>query len=145
MQGIPIFNYTCNPTPPQAKIKKILNQATATRLAVHIQHRPHPTPSTSIYTSPQPGDSNAPRRPHPTPSASTHIGSTSHIQHSSIHTQVNNLTPSQPRTPKKKPEGCAEGPCFMAPLRFSSFPTKTQKISFYPHFPQKFAEKLTNF
>ena len=122
------------------------NQATATRLAVHFQHHPHPLKPS------QPGDSNAPRRPLPTPSASTqtlstrrqqraspsastYIGSTSHIQHRSIHTQVNNLTPPQPRTPKKSPRGVQRGRGFTAPLRFSFFP-KTQlssnkQISFF--------------
>ena len=105
------------------------NQATATRLAVHFQHHPHPLKPS------QPGDSNAPCRPHPTPSASTYIGSISHIQHRSIHTQVNNLTPPQPRTPKKSPGGVQRGRGFTAPLRFSFFP-KTQlssnkQISFF--------------
>ena len=100
------------------------------------------TPSTSIYTSSQPGDSNAPRRSPPTPSASTHIGSTSHIQHSSIHTQVNNLTPTQPRTPKKKPEGCAEGPWLYGPFAVFLFSPKTPKNIFLPTFPSKVCRKI---
>ena len=142
------------------KIKKILNQATATRLAVHPntirihihipstrrQQHPYTHPlnqatATSIYTSSQPGDSNAPRRPHPTPSASTHIGSTSHIQHRSIHTQVNNLTPPQPRTPKKKPEGCAEGPWLYGPFAVFLFSHKNPKKYLFTHISLKSLQK----
>ena len=153
------------------KIKKILNQATTTRLAVHPQYHPHPythplnqatatsiytssqpgdsnaprrpppTPSASIYTSSQPGDSNAPRRPHPAPSASTHIGSTSHIQHRSIHTQVNNLTPPQPRTPKKKPEGCAEGPWLYGPFAVFLFSHKNPQKYLFTHISLKSLQK----
>ena len=129
--------YMQSPPCRKQKIKKILNQATT-----KTPRRPPPTPSASIYTSPQPGDSNAPRRSPPTPSASTHIGSTSHIQHRSIHTQVNNLTPPQPRTPKKSPRGVQRGHGFMAPLRFSSFPTKAPKNIFLPTFPSKVCRKI---
>ena len=120
------------------KIKKFINPQS--------RQQQNASPSTPTPPHPlkpnQPGDSNAPRRPLPTPSASTqtlstrrqqraspsastYIGSTSHIQHRSIHTQVNNLTPPQPRTPlKKSPRGVQRGRGFTAPLRFSFFPKK---------------------
>ena len=98
------------------KIKKSSTKQQQKRLAVH--------PNTTASSQTQPTR----RQQRASPSASTYIGSTSHIQHRSIHTQVNNLTPPQPRTPKKSPRGVQRGRGFTAPLRFSFFP-KTQSSS----------------
>ena len=68
-------------------------------------------------------------------------GSTSHIQHRSIHTQVNNLTPPQPRTPKKKPEGCAEGPWLYGPFAVFLFSHKNPKKYLFTHISLKILQK----
>ena len=108
--------YMYPPPRLKQKIKKFSTKQQQKRLAVH--------PNTTASSQTQPTR----RQQRASPSASTYIGSTSHIQHRSIHTQVNNLTPPQPRTPKKSPRGVQRGRGFTAPLRFSFFP-KTQSSS----------------
>ena len=115
--------YMQSPPCRKQKIKKSSTKQQQKRLAVH--------PNTTASSQTQPTR----RQQRASPSASTYLGSTSHIQHRSIHTQVNNLTPPQPRTPKKSPRGVQRGRGFTAPLRFSFFP-KTQlssnkQISFF--------------
>ena len=64
------------------------------------------------------------RTPHHNPRTQNFLGTTFHIQHRSIQTKVNTAPhPHNPRTPKKKPEGCAEGPWLYGPFAvFHSFP-----------------------
>ena len=64
------------------------------------------------------------RTPHHNPRTQNSLGTTFHIQHRSIQTKVNTAPhPHNPRTPKKKPEGCAEGPWLYGPFAvFHSFP-----------------------
>ena len=71
------------------------------------------------------------------------IGTTSHIP-----TPQNTTTSQQPpvtttkNSLKKSPRGVQRGHGFMAPLRFSSFPTKTPKNIFLPTFPSKVCRKI---
>ena len=73
----------------------------------HIQHRSIQTKSTP-HPTPQPKNSKLPRHnvPHPTPK---HTDKSQH-----------RITHHNPRTLKKKPEGCAEGPWLYGP--FAVFP-----------------------
>ena len=57
-------------------------------------------------------------------------------------TSQQNSRPPQPRTPKKSPRGVQRGHGFMAPLRFSSFPTKPPKNIFLPTFHSKVCIKI---
>ena len=75
----------------------------------HIQHRSIQTKSTP-HPTPQPKNSKLPRHnvPHPTPK---HTDKSQH-----------RITHHNPRTLKKKPEGCAEGPWLYGPFAvFHSF------------------------
>ena len=106
----------------------------------YIQHRsiqtkstPHPTPQPKNskplrhnvpHPTPKHTDKSQHRTPHHNPRTQNSLGTTFHIQHRSIQTKVNTAPhPHNPRTPKKKPEGCAEGPWLYGPFAvFHSFP-----------------------
>ena len=129
--------YMYPPPRRKQKIKKILNQATATRLAVHPQHHPHP------YTHPL-KQATATRlavhiqhHPHPHTSAQPHTSNTAAYIHKSTTSHHHNQ-----ELLKKSPRGVQRGHGFMAPLRFSSFPTKTPKNIFLPTFPSKVCIKI---
>ena len=97
----------------------------------HIQHRsiqtksrPHPTP--------QPKNSKLPRHnvPHPIPK---HTDKSQH-----------RITHHNPRTLKKKPEGCAEGPWLYGPFAvFHSFP-KQKKQALCQESKNKIKNKTKN-
>ncbi len=52
------------------------------------------------------------------------------------------ITHHNPRTPKKKPEGCAEGPWLYGPFAVFLFSPKTPKNIFLPTFPSKVCRKI---
>ena len=112
--------YMYPPPRRKQKIKKSSTKQQQKRLAVH--------PNTTASSQTQPTR----RQQRASPSASNNIRI--HIHRLNLthptpqHTQVNNLTPPQPRTPKKSPRGVQRGRGFTAPLRFSFFP-KTQSSS----------------
>ena len=84
---------------------------------------PHPTPKHT--------DKSQHRTPHHNPRTQNPFGTTFRIQHRSIQTKVNTAPhPHNPRTLKKKPEGCAEGPWLYGP--FAVFPQlpKAKKQAF---------------
>ena len=79
-------------------------------------------------------------------STATALGTTFRIQYRSIQTKVNTVSHTTTQELlKKSPRGVQRGHGFMAPLRFSSFPTKPQKNIFLPTFPSKVCRKINKF
>ena len=105
-----------------------VHRTSRTSLQFHHNNRhnvPHPIPKHT--------DKSQHRTPHHNPRTQNSLGTTFRIQHRSIQTKVNTAPhPHNPRTPKKKPEGCAEGPWLYGPFAvFHSFP-KQKKTGLLP-------------
>ena len=116
--------YMYPPPRRKQKIKKFSTKQQQKRLAVH--------PNTTASSQTQP--TRRQQRASPSTSNTIRIHSNPLNQATAtrlavrIHIHRLNLTPPQPRTPKKSPRGVQRGRGFTAPLRFSFFP-KTQSSS----------------
>ena len=115
-----------------------VHRTSRTSLQFHHNNRhnvSHPIPKHT--------DKSQHRTPHHNPRTQNPLGTTFHIQYRSIQTKVSTVSHTTTQELlKKSPRGVQRGHGFMAPLRFSSFPTKTPKNIFLPTFPSKVCRKI---
>ena len=97
----------------------------------HIQYRHIPTTASRLFHSQQ-----------PLQAVLLHRLNLSFPAPSHTDTSQPNSRPPQPSTPKKKPEGCAEGPWLYGPFAVFLFSPKTPKNIFLPTFPSKVCRKI---